>query len=59
MFQEVDSYLINDRFALKIALKKRINDWAVRRYYSNFLFDLGKIDPSDITYAKIHNKIGF
>ena len=49
MFQEVDSYLINDRFALKIALKKRINDWAVRRYYSNFLFDLGKIDPSENT----------
>ena len=51
MFLKVDSYVINDEFALKIG-KKRLNGWAASRYFSNFLFDLGKIDLPRITHEK-------
>ena len=51
MFFKVDSYVINDEFALKIG-KKRLNGWAGSRYFSNFLFDLGKIDLPRIIHAK-------
>ena len=56
MFQKVDSYVIDDGFTLKIG-KKRLNGWAASRYFSNFLFDLGKIDLPRITHAKVQIEI--
>ena len=56
MFLKVDSYVINDEFALKIG-KKRLNGLAASRYFSNFLFDLGKIDLPRITHEKFQIEI--
>ena len=56
MFQKVDSYVIYERFALKMA-KKRLNGWAVSRYFSTFFFNLEKIDIPRITHAKLRNEI--
>ena len=53
MFLKADSYVINDRFALKIVTKKRVS-----RCFSNFLFDFGKIDlPTSNIYFSQHIKI--
>ena len=58
MFLNVDSYVINDEFALKIGKNGKTAELpAASRHFSYFLFNLGKIDLPRITHAKFQIEI--